>query len=76
MADRIPLDPNGFRDLRASKGFTQESLALAAGVSVRTIRYIEGGRGSCSARILHKIAEALAVPAAELEVDDSTGAAA
>ena len=49
------------REIRKSKGFTQEQLAEMVGVEPRHISRVEGGYNSPSIERLAKIAEALGV---------------
>jgi len=50
------------REIRKSKGFTQEQLAEMVGVEPRHISRVEGGYNSPSIERLAKISEALGVP--------------
>lgn len=50
------------REIRKSKGFTQEQLAEMVGVEPRHISRVEGGYNSPSIERLAKIADALGVP--------------
>lgn len=54
------------RELRKSKGFTQEQLAELVGVEPRHISRVEGGYSSPSIERLAKISEVLGVPIKEL----------
>jgi DNA-binding XRE family transcriptional regulator len=58
---RRMIDPQKFRNLRASKGMTTRALAKEAGVSTETINAIEHGRRQPQVRTLDKIAKALGV---------------
>ena len=61
MENELKLNPAGVRKLRESKSWTQEHLATAAGVSLRTIQRMEAD-GSASAESRLAIAAALGVP--------------
>lgn len=61
MENDVKLNPAGVRKLRDSKSWTQEHLASAAGVSLRTIQRMEAD-GSASAESRLAIAAALGVP--------------
>jgi transcriptional regulator with XRE-family HTH domain len=52
--------------LRRARGFTQEKLAVAAGVRQAQISEIEAGKISVRIDSLERIAQALGVPFAEL----------
>lgn len=52
--------------LRRARGFTQEQLAVAAGVRQAQISEIESGKISVRIDSLERIAQALGVPFAEL----------
>jgi transcriptional regulator with XRE-family HTH domain len=54
------------RDLRKAKGLSQESLALACGLDRSYIGGVERGERNISLINIHKIAEALRLPASEL----------
>lgn len=54
------------KQYRKEKGFTQEQLANAVGVSVMTIRRFEAGTREPKAFMLEKIADCLGVPMATL----------
>lgn len=54
------------RSIRAQKGFSQEDLALACGLDRTYIGSVERGERNISLINIHKIAEALGVPAKEL----------
>jgi transcriptional regulator with XRE-family HTH domain len=76
MADR-KVDRIKLRDLREREGLSQRSLALAAGISERTVKYAEAGRHSPTGIVLHKLAKALNVEVSELLIEaESNGAAA
>ena len=74
METEVKLNPAGVRRLRESKSWTQEHLASAAGVSLRTIQRMEAD-GSASAESRLAVAAALDVPVENiylaLEVGDS-----
>jgi transcriptional regulator with XRE-family HTH domain len=61
MESEVKLNSAGVRKLREAKSWTQEHLASAAGVSLRTIQRIES-EGSASAESRLAIAAALGVP--------------
>jgi len=61
MEYEVKLNPAGVKKSRESKSWTQEHLANAAGVSLRTIQRIETD-GSASAESRLAIAAALGVP--------------
>jgi DNA-binding XRE family transcriptional regulator len=54
------------RQLRKDKGFSQESLALAADIDRTYIGGVERGERNISLKNIHKIARALGVPVREL----------
>ena len=54
------------RSIRAQKGFSQEDLALACGLDRTYIGGVERGERNISLINIHRIAEALGVPAKEL----------
>ena len=54
------------RQMRLDRGFTQERLAEAAGLSADAIRRLERGGFSPTARVLNQLARALGLPVAEL----------
>ena len=74
METEVKLNPAGVRKLRESKAWTQEHLASAAGVSLRTIQRMEAD-GTASAESRLAIAAALNVPVENinlaLEVGDT-----
>ena len=49
------------RELRNESGFTQESLALRAGLDRTYINSVENGRRNISAQAISKIADALKI---------------
>jgi len=61
METEVKLNPAGIKKLRESKSWTQEHLASAAGISLRTIQRMEAD-GSASAESRLAIAAALGVP--------------
>lgn len=67
METLMKLDAEKLRRLRESRGWSQEHLAGAAGLSVRTVQRAEGD-GSASRESKVCLAAALGVPHAELEV--------
>ena len=60
------------RDLRARRGLTRKSVALAAGMSERHLANLEYGTGNASILILLQVAQALQCPLVELIGDIST----
>ncbi len=66
------------RRLRIRTGLSQQELAAQAGISVRTLRYLERGEtGRPHASSIHRLAAALGVTTADLSVLlDATGGAA
>jgi len=61
METEVKLNPAGVKKLREARSWTQEHLASAAGVSLRTIQRMEAD-GSASAESRLAIAAALGVP--------------
>jgi XRE family aerobic/anaerobic benzoate catabolism transcriptional regulator len=60
------------RMLRARRGLTRESLAIASGVSKRHLANLEYGVGNASILVLQQVAQALQCPVAELLGDVTT----
>lgn len=58
------------RELRLERGLTQEALAISSGVTRNVLVDVEFGRRSLLFERLYDLADALAVPVAELMVDD------
>lgn len=54
------------RHIRAHRGLTQQELASAAGVSPRTVRYIEAGDVTSHLATYVQIADALGVPVTDI----------
>ena len=54
------------RELRKTKGLSQEKLALEVGMDLTSINEIENGRRNPTLRTIVKIADALGVKPAEL----------
>ena len=54
------------RNLRAIRGMSRKALANGAGVSERFLADVETGVGNPSVLILHRVAEALALPISEI----------
>lgn len=66
-----PGQAERLREMRRRKGWSLRDLAAASGVSVRSIRTIEGGgRGAVRSDILAALADALAVPRGWLAYGD------
>lgn len=61
MESEVKMNPAGVKKLRESKSWTQEHLATAAGVSLRTIQRMEA-HGSSSAESRLAVAAVLGVP--------------
>src|SRR4051794_1041824 len=61
MESAVRMNPAGVRKLRESKSWTQEHLARAAGVGLRTVQRMET-EGSASAESRLAVAAALGVP--------------
>ena len=72
MENEVKLNPAGVKKLRESKSWTQEHLATAAGVSLRTIQRMESD-GSASAESRLAIAAALGVPVENIHLVIETG---
>lgn len=53
-------------ELRRAKGLTAEQLAVKAGLTSRTVEYIEAGREGTRLKTLSLLADALDVPLTEL----------
>jgi transcriptional regulator with XRE-family HTH domain len=64
----IAVDASRFRDIRLARGFTQLELALAAGVSERTVRNAESGR-RVRYDFLKYLSVALGVDLADIALD-------
>ena len=75
MECEVKLNPTGVKRLRESKSWTQEHLASAAGVSLRTIQRMESD-GTASAESRLAIAAALGVPVESIHLALEGGAAA
>jgi len=75
MESEMKLDPAGVRKLRESKSWTQEHLANAAGVSLRTIQRMESD-GSASAESRLAVAAALGVPVESIRLALDEGSVA
>ena len=58
---------NRIKEIRKSKGITQSSLALSAGVSQPYINDLENNRRGAKPDTMKRIAEALGVPVDDLE---------
>jgi XRE family transcriptional regulator, regulator of sulfur utilization len=54
------------RQLRCSKGWSQEQLAAYAGISRGTANEVESGKTNASARVLEGLADALDVEVGDL----------
>ena len=75
MENAVKLNPAGVKNLRESKAWTQEHLATAAGVSLRTIQRMEAD-GSASAESRLAIAAALGVPVENIHLALEVGESA
>ena len=64
------------RELRARQGLTQKELAHRAGMHPAYIGGVERGERNVTLDVIERLAQALAVPAAELMLDGPRGAAA
>ena len=72
MEYEVKLNPAGIKKLRESRSWTQEHLANASGVSLRTIQRIEAD-GSASAESRLSIAAALGVPVENINLALESG---
>lgn len=63
--EQMKLDPARLKQLRESRGWTQEQLAEIAGLNARTVQRVEAG-GNASAETGMAIASALDCPLPEL----------
>jgi transcriptional regulator with XRE-family HTH domain len=72
MENEVKLDPAVVKRLRESKSWTQEHLATAAGVSLRTIQRLEAD-GPASAESRLAIAAALGVPIENINLVQDAG---
>jgi transcriptional regulator with XRE-family HTH domain len=72
MEYELKLNPAGIRKLRESRSWTQEHLASASGVSLRTIQRMEAD-GSASAESRLSIAAALGVPVENINLAAAAG---
>lgn len=63
---RVDADPWTLRRLREARGLTQLELSVAAGLTPATVSRLENGHQAPTLVTLHKLAEALEVPVAEL----------
>ncbi len=72
MEYEVKLNPEGIKKLRESKSWTQEHLANAAGVSLRTIQRMEAD-GSSSAESRLAVAAALGVPVENINLTPEPG---
>lgn len=59
------------RNLRAIRGMSRKALASGAGVSERFLANLETGVGNASILLLHRLAQALALPVRDLLGDDA-----
>lgn len=59
------------RKLRSDKLITQQDLAGRAGIAVETLCRLELGRRPANFQTIHKIADALEVPATDLVIKES-----
>lgn len=75
MSDEpMKLDPARLKQLRESRGWTQEQLADIAGLNARTVQRVEAG-GNASAETGMAIASALDCPLSELSSGPSVAPA-
>ena len=72
MEYEVKLNPEGIKKLRESKSWTQEHLASASGVSLRTIQRMEAD-GSSSAESRLAVAAALGVPVENINLTPEAG---
>lgn len=70
MAKKIPVDGPKIRKLREARCWTQEDLADACGISLRTIQRIENGAAS-SPQSIKALAETFAVEVGVLKADNT-----
>src|SRR5882672_4247110 len=75
MEYELKLNPAAVKKLRESRSWTQEHLASAAGVSLRTIQRLEAD-GSASAESRLSIAAALGVPVENINLQTDAGSTA
>ena len=61
--------------LRKTKGYSQEKLAAAAGINIRTLQRLEKNEVQPQPHTLKILAEALEVPIADLLIEEVTGPA-
>lgn len=64
---QMPLDADKLRKLRESRGWSQEQMAAAAGISVRTVQRAEKN-GAASRETKVCLAAALEIPHGDLDV--------
>lgn len=67
MKDKIcKLLGNNIKKYRKLRGYTQESLAEALGMEIKSLSLVETGRGFVSSNTLAKLSDVLSVAPAEL----------
>ncbi len=67
MKDKIcKLLGNNIKKYRKLRGYTQESLAEALGMEIKSLSLVETGRGFVSSNTLAKLSDVLGVAPAEL----------
>jgi XRE family aerobic/anaerobic benzoate catabolism transcriptional regulator len=71
MSDVLATLGSRVRQIRTAQHWTIRQLAERSGVSVRFLVQLEAGRGNISVKRLSDLADALAVPAAELLIESS-----
>ncbi len=59
--------------LRVARGMTQEQLAEAVGLEIKSLQRIEHGKGNCTARVFFVLAEVLKVQPNDLFVPGKVG---
>lgn len=71
MVDMARVNRKRLRDLRVAKGFTQEDLARASGITLRRLTDLETKSSTNpTLNTLSQIAAALGVPVADLLIED------
>lgn len=67
---KAQIDGTLVRKLRSDKLITQQQLADLAGIRVETLCRLELGKRAAHFKTIHKLAEALNIPATELVVKE------